>query len=95
MNQGGGRNFQFAAELIHYDLPWQVSKIEQRIGRLDRLGRKRPVVVSNLIVARGGKEEAWLNCLSQGLGVFSQSISGLEFALRDVELDVTLTSQRR
>ena len=85
---GEGRNFQFAAELIHYDLPWQAAKIEQRIGRLDRLGRKRSDVLSNLLFAKGSKEEAWFNCLSDGLGIFDQSISGLEFALRDIESSV-------
>ena len=86
---GEGRNFQFAAELFHYDLPWQVAKIEQRIGRLDRLSRKRKDVVSNVVVAKGSKEEAWLDCLSEGFGIFNQSISGLEFSLRDIELEVT------
>ncbi len=37
---GEGRNFQFAAELIHFDNPWYASRVEQRIGRLDRLGRE-------------------------------------------------------
>lgn len=87
---GEGRNFQFAAELIHYDLPWQVAKMEQRIGRLDRLGRKRLDVISNILIAKGSKEDAWLNCLSNGLDIFNRSISGLEFALRDVEMEATL-----
>jgi ATP-dependent helicase HepA len=87
---GEGRNFQFASELIHYDLPFQISKIEQRIGRLDRLGRKRTDVISNLIIAKGSKEEARFDCLARGLEVFNQSISGLEFALRGIEMDIIL-----
>ena len=85
---GEGRNFQFAKELINYDLPWQAAKIEQRIGRLDRMGRKNKVV-SNQIIARGTTEEVWFKCLSEGFGIFNQSISGLEFALREVESEVT------
>ncbi|MBZ0264224.1 DEAD/DEAH box helicase family protein [bacterium] len=85
---GEGRNFQFVSELFHYDLPIQVSKIEQRIGRLDRLGREKSAVISNLIVGRGTQEEAWFICLTDGLGIFNQSISGLEFFLKDIELNV-------
>ena len=86
---GEGRNFQFASELFHYDLPLQASKIEQRIGRLDRLGREKEEVFSTAIVAKGSKEESWFKCLKDGLGIFKQSISGLEFGLRDIEKNVT------
>ena len=82
---GEGRNFQFVDEIIHYDLPLQASKVEQRIGRLDRLGREKPEVLSNVIIRFGSNEAAWLKCLSDGLNIFSKSISGLEFALRDIE----------
>ncbi len=36
---GEGRNFQMADILLHLDLPWTANALEQRIGRLDRLGR--------------------------------------------------------
>lgn len=81
---GEGRNFQFATALLHYDLPWSVAAVEQRIGRLDRIGRTDPVV--NVVVAAQGSVEAdWLKCLSEGFEVFGRSISGLEFMLRDAE----------
>lgn len=81
---GEGRNFQFADALVHFDLPWSVSAMEQRIGRLDRIGRDRPVH-SFVICPAGGLEEAWLHCLDQGFGVFTRSISGLEFMLHATE----------
>lgn len=84
---GEGRNFQFADVLVHFDLPWSVSAIEQRIGRLDRIGRDRPVC-SFVICPMGGVEEAWLRCLDQGFGVFNRSISGLEFMLHETEREV-------
>jgi hypothetical protein len=41
---GEGLNLQFAGVLANYDLPWNPMKIEQRIGRIDRLGQERPVI---------------------------------------------------
>jgi hypothetical protein len=46
---GEGLNLQFAHVVINYDLPWNPMRIEQRIGRLDRIGQKRPVKAFNLI----------------------------------------------
>ena len=81
---GEGRNFQFAEALIHYDLPWSVSAIEQRIGRLDRIGRDSPVR-SFVICPEKGLEASWFRCLHEGFGVFDRSISGLEFMLHASE----------
>lgn len=89
---GEGRNFQFATELVHYDLPWHVSKIEQRIGRLDRLGRTRPDVISNVISPEGTTNDALLECLNSGFEVFKTSLSGLEFALRELEHRLVLAA---
>jgi ATP-dependent helicase HepA len=84
---GEGRNFQFASELIHFDNPWYASRVEQRIGRLDRLGRERVRndVVSNVIFSEGSIEDGLVRSYHSGLKVYDESISGLEFALRDVE----------
>lgn len=82
---GEGRNFQFVDELIHFDLPWHVSKLEQRIGRLDRLGRENHEVCSNVMFAEGEEEDGLLGCLESGFQVFTRSISGLEFALSQLE----------
>jgi superfamily II DNA or RNA helicase len=46
---GEGLNLQFAHVVINYDLPWNPMRIEQRIGRVDRIGQKRPVKAFNLI----------------------------------------------
>jgi ATP-dependent helicase HepA len=81
---GEGRNFQFASAVIHFDLPWSVAAVEQRIGRLDRIGRREPVL-SVVIAARSTMEAAWFECLDRGFEVFKRSISGLEFMLRETE----------
>ena len=46
---GEGLNLQFAHVVINYDLPWNPMRIEQRIGRVDRIGQKHPVKAFNLI----------------------------------------------
>ena len=47
---GEGINLQFCHVMVHYDLPWNPMKLEQRIGRLDRIGQKHDVLVLNLLV---------------------------------------------
>lgn len=39
-----GINFQFCGSLVNYDMPWNPMRVEQRIGRIDRLGQKHPVI---------------------------------------------------
>jgi superfamily II DNA or RNA helicase len=48
---GEGVNLQFAHVLVNYDLPWNPMKLEQRIGRLDRIGQPHNVLVFNLLIA--------------------------------------------
>ena len=47
---GEGLNLQFANIIINYDLPWNPMKIEQRCGRVDRIGQQRNVHIYNFIV---------------------------------------------
>jgi superfamily II DNA or RNA helicase len=47
---GEGINLQFASVVINYDLPWNPMKIEQRIGRVDRIGQSRDVLVYNYVL---------------------------------------------
>lgn len=47
---GEGLNLQFSDCVINYDLPWNPMKIEQRIGRVDRIGQKNDVEVYNFII---------------------------------------------
>lgn len=77
---GEGRNFQNADWVIHLDLPWTANAIEQRIGRLDRLGRDSDhLEVNSLVVYAKDSIEAQLYRIwNEGLGLFEQSLSGLE-----------------
>src|SRR2546430_14105052 len=46
-----GRNLQFCNVLVNYDLPWNPMVVEQRIGRLHRIGQTREVHIVNLAAA--------------------------------------------
>ncbi len=83
---GEGRNFQCADYLVHIDLPWDASAIEQRIGRLDRLERDpaRPIVHSVVIHTENTFESALFSFFDQGLKIFTQSLSGMEIIMKDV-----------
>ncbi|OHW63400.1 RNA polymerase-associated protein RapA [Andreesenia angusta] len=48
---GEGLNLQFSNVVINFDLPWNPMKIEQRIGRVDRIGQQRDVHIYNFILA--------------------------------------------
>jgi len=47
---GEGINLQFAHVVVNYDLPWNPMRIEQRIGRVDRIGQHEPVRAVNLVL---------------------------------------------
>ncbi len=64
-----GRNLQFSRRLVNFDLPWNPMEIEQRIGRLHRLGQKHPVHIFNL-VQRGTLQEHLLEILQEKLNLF-------------------------
>ena len=79
-----GRNFQAAHTLIFWDIPVHPDAVEQRIGRLDRIGQTQRVDVY-VLYFRGGKEErlfAW----HKALGSFDGPVEGGEEIVRDVAL---------
>ncbi len=77
---GEGRNFQFCHLLVNYDLPWNPMRVEQRIGRVDRIGQNSVVQIFNLSV-EGTIEERVLNVLDQRINVFEQTVGGLDAIL--------------
>jgi SNF2 family DNA or RNA helicase len=66
---GEGRNIQFCNTLINFDVPWNPMAIEQRIGRIDRIGQNREVFVFNL-VTRGTLEDQLLTLLEEKISMF-------------------------
>lgn len=64
-----GRNLQFSHRLANFDLPWNPMEIEQRIGRLHRLGQRHPVRIYNFVQA-GTLQEHLLQILQEKLNLF-------------------------
>ena len=80
---GEGRNFEFCRRLILFDLPWKPTVVEQRIGRLDRIGRNIPVEI--VYFRPSGGMGADVVRLFETLGVFREPLAGLEPQLTQVE----------
>jgi len=81
---GEGRNIQFCNTLINFDVPWNPMAIEQRIGRIDRIGQQREVFVFNL-VSRGTLEEQVLRLLDEKISMFELVVGEVGAILGDVE----------
>jgi len=82
-----GRNFQFCHMLINYDLPWNPMTVEQRIGRIDRIGQENTVMVFNFCV-KGSIEERVLDVLERRINLFEATVGGLDPILGDVAGDL-------
>jgi ATP-dependent helicase HepA len=64
-----GRNFQFAHHLVLFDLPLDPDLLEQRIGRLDRIGQRQTIQI-HLPYFEQSPQEVLLRWFDEGLGVF-------------------------
>lgn len=82
---GEGRNFQNADFVIHIDIPWEANTLEQRIGRLDRIGRDaNQPVISVVSYAKETIEEDLFKLWLEGVGIFKKAQSGLEIIMNDI-----------
>jgi SNF2 family DNA or RNA helicase len=72
---GVGLNLQRASVVVNMDLPWNPAVLEQRIGRVHRLGQKRPVRVVNF-VAQGTIEEGMMSLLKFKKSLFTGALDG-------------------
>lgn len=91
---GEGRNLQIAEYVIHVDLPWNINTIEQRIGRLDRMGRDVHMPVTSVVIhTMESYEDQLFNFWNQGLNVFGQSLSGLEIIMTDINQKIVESIQ--
>ncbi|MGF1843994.1 RNA polymerase-associated protein RapA [Vibrio clamense] len=67
-----GRNFQFANQLVMFDLPFNPDLLEQRIGRLDRIGQERDIDIY-VPYLKGTSQAILARWFDEGLGAFSET----------------------
>ena len=72
-----GINLQFCHHVINFDLPWNPMKLEQRIGRVHRLGQEHDVHIYNLAI-QNTIEDHILDLLYDKIGVFEKVVGELD-----------------
>jgi SNF2 family DNA or RNA helicase len=80
---GEGRNLQFCHVMVNFDLPWNPQRIEQRVGRIHRVGQTERVDIFNLS-AQGTIEDYLLDILDRKLNMFELVIGEMEMILGHV-----------
>lgn len=84
-----GVDLQFSRVLINYDLPWNPMKIEQRIGRLDRIGQQaEKISIINLMFAETIDQQIYSR-LYERLRIFERTLGGMEAILGEEILKLT------
>jgi len=81
---GEGHNLQFCNTLINFDIPWNPMAIEQRIGRIDRIGQTRDVFIFNLVTS-GTIEDAVLRILDEKINLFELVVGEVGAILGEVD----------
>ncbi|MCM2988846.1 DEAD/DEAH box helicase [Bacillus safensis] len=83
---GEGINLQFCNQIINYDLPWNPMRLEQRIGRIHRLGQERDVHIYNMST-NGTVEEHILKLLYEKIQLFENVIGDLDDILTRIDIE--------
>lgn len=73
-----GLNLQAAGALINYDLPWNPAKVEQRIGRIDRIGQRYPEIRIVNLLLRDSIDERIYSVLRQRCGLFEHFVGEMQ-----------------
>jgi SNF2 family DNA or RNA helicase len=81
---GEGINLQFCHNIVNFDLPWNPMRVEQRIGRVHRLGQTENVRIFNMSTS-GTIEEHILSLLHEKINMFEMVIGGLDSILERLE----------
>lgn len=84
-----GLNLACADAIVHLDLPMSAARIEQRIGRLDRFGRRQGLVRHRIVLPVDEDDSpwtGWFEFLAHGLEIFHRSISDVQFLIDRFEL---------
>jgi len=81
---GEGINLQFCSHIINFDLPWNPMRLEQRIGRIHRLGQEKDVKIYNF-ATKDTVEEHVLKLLYEKINLFEKVIGELDDILTKLE----------
>ncbi len=81
---GEGRNLQFANTIVNFDLPWNPMRIEQRVGRVHRIGQTHDVFVFNFC-QEGSVEEQLLRVLHDKINMFELVVGEMDAILGTLE----------
>lgn len=81
---GEGINLQFCNHIINFDLPWNPMRLEQRIGRIHRLGQEKDVKIYNFAI-KGTVEEHVLKLLYEKINLFEKVIGELDDILTKLD----------
>lgn len=79
-----GLDLQFCRIVVNYDLPWNPMRVEQRIGRIDRIGQVAPSVEIFSLICEGTIEDAIYRKLYERLDLIERTIGGFEPILGDL-----------
>jgi superfamily II DNA or RNA helicase len=97
-----GLDFEFCSVIVNYDLPWNPMEVEQRIGRIDRIGQAEDVISILNVWCPAALDDRIKQRLLARIGVFEGSIGALEpivtnhlRALQDVVFDFDLSDEQR
>ncbi|MGM9926232.1 MAG: DEAD/DEAH box helicase [Bacillus sp. (in: firmicutes)] len=82
---GEGINLQFCNTLINFDLPWNPMRLEQRIGRVHRLGQEKDVMIYNFAI-KDTVEEHILHLLYEKIQLFEKVVGELDDILTKLEI---------
>ena len=85
---GEGLDYQFCDCIVNYDIPWNPMRIEQRIGRIDRIGQKsESIAIFNLITPGTVDADIYNRCLLR-IGVFERALGGNEGILGEISREI-------
>ncbi|MGY1737017.1 DEAD/DEAH box helicase [Geodermatophilus sp. SYSU D00684] len=97
-----GLDFEFCSVIVNYDLPWNPMEVEQRIGRIDRIGQAEERISILNVWCPAALDDRIKQRLLSRIGVFESSIGALEpivtdhlKALQDVVFDFDLSDEQR
>ena len=90
-----GLNFQFCGAVVNYEMPWNPMRVEQRIGRIDRLGQRHAIIrVVNLHYSETVESDVYL-ALRKRIDLFQSVVGRLQPILADLPRTITETVLRR